>query len=187
MKTKTIITAVAITLTLGLAVQAGAWMRGPGNYNCDGPMMGGMMNSNHGPMMGGMMNSGHGYMMGNGAAALTPAQQQQVNKITSQHQTELQTKEKAIQDKIAAINKAYNNNSTTVSQLRTLRRELYNLRQDYWQTRRTINNKIAGTLGTNYYGAGGWGPAFCAYNNGSGIGSPGANGMMMNRGWYCRW
>ncbi|HFQ80749.1 MAG TPA: periplasmic heavy metal sensor [Desulfobacterales bacterium] len=176
MKTKTIITAVAITLTLGLAVQAGAWMRGPGNYyDCDGPMM------------GGMMNSGHGYMMGNGAATLTPAQQQQVNKITSQYQTELQTKEKAIQDKIAAINKAYNNNSTTVSQLRALRQELYNMRQDYWQTRRTINNKIAGTLGTNYYGAGGWGPAFCAYNNGGGIGGPGANGMMMNRGWYCRW
>jgi len=174
MKTKTIITAVAITLTLGLAAQAGAWMGGPGNYNCNGPMM------------GGMMNSGHGYMMGNRAAALTPDQQKQVDKITSQYQTELQAKEKAIQDKITAINQAYNDNSTTVSQLRAQRQELYNLRQDYWQTRRAINNKIAGTLGTNYYGSGGWGPAFCAYNNG-GMGGPGGYGMMMNHGRYCRW
>ncbi|MFW8600399.1 Spy/CpxP family protein refolding chaperone [Desulfobacterota bacterium M19] len=176
MKTKTIITAVAITLTLGLAAQAGAWMGGPGHYNCNGPMMG-----------GGMMNSGHGYMMGNRAAALTPDQQKQVNKITSQYQAELQSKEKAIQDKIAAINQAYGNDATTVSQLRAQRRELYNLKQDYWQTRRTINNKIANTLGTNYYGSGGWGPAFCAYNNGGGMGGPGANGMMMDRGRYCRW
>jgi Spy/CpxP family protein refolding chaperone len=174
MKTKTIITALAITLTFGVAAQAGAWMGGMGHYDCDGPMMGGMMNG------GGMM----GY---HGNTTLTTEQQQQVNSIESEYTNELQTKEKAIQDQITAINNAYNDDSTTVADLRAQRQELYNLKQDYWQTRRTINNKVADTLGQNYYGTGGWGPRYCAFDNADmGNGTPGNAGMMMGAR-HCRW
>ncbi len=161
MKTKTIITAVAITLTLSLAAQAGARMGGPENYNCNS------------------------HMMGNRAVTLTPDQQKQINKIKSQYQDELQTKGKAIRDKIAAISKAYSDDSTTISQLRAQRQDLYNLKQDYWQTRRAINNKIADTMGTNYYGVDGCDPRFCAHNDGGGMGGPGDCGMM-GHGGGCR-
>jgi Spy/CpxP family protein refolding chaperone len=139
-------------------------------------MMDGMMGSGRGAMMNGMM--------GRAGTALTAAQQKQADAIESQSRAELKSKAKAVQDKIAAIDKAYSNDSTTVSQLRAQRQELYNLRQDYWQVRNTVNKKISAALGITY--GGGWGPRYCYFNSGN-MGGPGNNGMMMGPGRHCRW
>lgn len=160
MKTKTIIAVVAITLTMGLAAQAGAWMGGSEKHDCN----------NH--------------MRGNGAVTLTQDQQKQVNKIKGQYRDELQTKRKAIQNKVAAISKAYSDDSTTISQLRTQRQELYNLKQDYRQTRKAVRNKIADTIGTDYYGANGCDHHSCDHNDDSGM--MGDCGTMGRHGGGCR-
>jgi len=176
MKAKTIITALAIGLSIGVVSQAGAWMGdGPGHRNVDGPMMGQMMHHNGMGMMGGTNN-----------VSMTPEQQSQVQDIKGAYQNELQDKEAAIQAKIVALDNAYADESTTVGEVNVLRQDLYNLKQDYWQTRRTINNEISQKIGSTYYGVGGWGPEYCAmdYN------SMGSNrGQMMvgqNSGCGCR-
>ena len=180
MKVKKIITALAIGLSIGAVSQAGAMMGG-------GPIMGRMM-ANNGSNMGPMMNhNGMGRMMGGmNNVTLTPEQQAQVDEIESAYQDELQKKETAIQTKIAELDKAFADDSTTIGETNTLRQDLYNLRQDYWQTRRTINDKIGQKLGSTYYGVGGWGPQYCAMSNNS-MGA-GRGGMMMrqNAGYGCR-
>lgn len=179
MKTKTIITALAISLSIGIASQAGAWMGGMGGaYDCDGPMTGRMMHKGWGgPMMGPRADF-----------SLSQDQQQQVKEIEAKYQDELEAKEAAIRGKITEIDKAYADDSTTVAQLNTLRTDLVNLKRDYWQTRQALNREIAGTLGANYYGAGGWGPRFCLMDDDM---MDGYGPMMGMRGGgygrHCRW
>ncbi len=166
MKTKTIITVLAIALSMGVASQAGAWMGNLGNHDCDRSMNGQMMGQQTNP-------------------TLTTEQQQQVKDIEAGYQNDLQAKEATIQNKITEIKKAYAENSTTVGQLNTLRSDLHNLKRDYRQTRKTINTKISETLGKNYYGTGGWGPQYCLTDN---MDMMGSRGQMMGNynGRHCR-
>lgn len=164
MKVKTIITALAIGLTIGTVTQAGAMMDGgPSHHNCDGSMMGQRYNQDHMQMMN---NNGMGRMMsGMNNVSLTPEQQSQVKEIENAYQDELQEKETTIQAKIAELDKAFADETTTIGETNTLRQDLYNLKQDYWQTRRTINSEIGQKLGSTYYGSDGRGPQYCAMDS----------------------
>ncbi len=170
MKTKTIITALAIGLSIGIVSQAGAWVGGSGHYNGGGRMLGRMMG-------------------GNNNFSLSPEQQQQVKDIDVRHQDELQAKEEGIRLKIAELDKAYANDTTTIAQANALRDDLYNLRKEYRQTRITINNEISKTLGSAYFDCGGWGPQYCLMDGMYMGGDTGGSGQMMNynSGYRCRW
>ena len=188
MKTKTIITALAIGLSIGIVSQAWARMGESGHYNGSGRMMGRMMDDQG---MGQMMNGrGMGRMMGaNNNFSLSPEQQQQVKDIDVRHQDELQAKEEGIRLKIVELDKAYANDTTTIAQVNALRDDLYNLKQEYRQTRITINNEISKALGSAYFGSGGWGPQYCLMDGMYMGGSTGGSGQMMNynSGYRCRW
>lgn len=151
MKIKTVI-GISAALVIAAVSQAGAHM-GRGYGWCNGPMMGGMM-----------YNGSAGPMMDRAAAALTPEEQARVDKIRAAYEDRLAAGEKAIRAKIAEIDKAAAGKDTTVAQLTALRRELYDLKRDYWRTRREFNLEVADALGREYYGAGGWGPQYCAMN-----------------------
>ncbi len=175
MKARTIITTTTIGIALAIASQAGAWMGGGACYDCDRPMMGQMMYNN---ATGPMMHPGV-------TPALTPDEQARIDAVTADYTAKLKSGETAIQKKIAELDQALADKNTTVAEARTLRGEIYNLKRDYRQTRMELNRKIAATMGRRYYGAGGWGPRYCALD-GSDMGGMRGRGRMMGYGRYCR-
>ncbi len=152
-KEKILITTLVTALTFGVISQAGAWVMGP---------------------MGG------GPMTGTNRPVLTAEQEKKAREIELKYQKQLADKEGALRGKVAELETALADGSTTLNKANTLRSELYALEQDYWRLRSQVNQEI----GTGYSGPMGWG---CSWHDSHPGMYSGYATMMGHGGGWCRW
>jgi len=112
-----------------------------------------MMGKDMGSMdtMGGMRHKMMNKMVGEhmGDADVNPEMQAEIDTIKAKYEDDLQAKEKVIDAKMAELDKAWANESTTVGEINLIQASLQALKKEYQQVQIKMNQEIGAQIGTN--------------------------------------
>lgn len=157
MKLKKSIVALALGLLMIAGYQVNAQMDGVmeqetmgGHKGCKTMMAKGMGDMDG--MRHKMMNTMMGDHMGN--ADVTPEQQVEIDTIKAKYQDDLQAKEKVIDAKMADLDNAWADESTTVGEINVIQGDLQTLKSAYQQVKIKMNQEIGAKIGTDMMSSG---------------------------------
>ena len=86
-----------------------------------------------------------------GDAAFTPEQQAKIDEIEAKYHEELQGKEQVLDAKMAAFDKAWENDATTVAELKVIEDQVAAAKDEYRQVKIKINQEIGAAIGSACY------------------------------------